>query len=130
MTAKSMALRVLGGLSASLLMMTTAPQAGAATIVTMTNHMQFSPATVTVHAGATVAWKNISQLVHTVTDVPRLAIHAADAALPAGAKPFNSKYVAPGHSYRHTFTVPGTYRYFCVPHEAAGMLGVVKVLPR
>jgi plastocyanin len=32
------------------------------------------------------------------------------------------------HSFpRHTFDVPGTYQYFCIPHEMAGMTGTVVV---
>jgi plastocyanin len=33
----------------------------------------------------------------------------------------------PGNTYQHTFTVPGTYRYFCQPHESNGMVGEVVV---
>jgi plastocyanin len=37
--------------------------------------------------------------------------------------------VSPGEVYRHMFTIPGTYRYFCMPHESSGMLGQVVVEP-
>ena len=30
-------------------------------------------------------------------------------------------------SYVHTFETTGTHEYFCVPHEAAGMVGMVVV---
>ena len=36
--------------------------------------------------------------------------------------------IAPGEQYRHTFTVPGWYHYYCIPHEPAGMMGNVHVL--
>jgi len=105
-------------------------QADAATVtVGMTNTLKFTPQTLTVHVGDTVLWKNGSALSHTVTDVPKLASKAGDATLPKGAKPFNSGYIDPGQSYSHTFTVPGTYHYFCIPHEATGMTGVVIVKP-
>ncbi len=97
--------------------------------VGMTNTLRFTPPTLTVHVGDTVVWKNDSALAHTVTDVPKLASTASDASLPMGAKPFNSGYLNPGKSYVHTFTVPGTYRYFCIPHEATGMVGTVIVEP-
>ncbi|MGH8272634.1 MAG: cupredoxin domain-containing protein [Gammaproteobacteria bacterium] len=111
---------------------TTAPTTTAATTtatVGMTNTLKFTPQTITVHVGDTVVWKNGSDLTHTVTDVPKLASKAGDATLPKGAKSFNSGYINPGKSYSHTFTVPGTYHYFCIPHEALGMTGVVIVKP-
>lgn len=105
-------------------------QAYAATVTAgMTNTLKFTPQTLTIHVGDTVVWKNGSALSHTVTDVPKLASKAGDAMLPKGAKPFNSGYIDPGQSYSHTFTVPGTYHYFCIPHEATGMTGVVIVKP-
>ncbi|MBD3345169.1 MAG: hypothetical protein GF401_08925 [Chitinivibrionales bacterium] len=48
-------------------------------------------------------------------------------ALPKGAKPFDSGTMQPGEEYRHTFTTAGLYRYFCIPHEKAGMVGEVIV---
>jgi plastocyanin len=35
--------------------------------------------------------------------------------------------LVPGNSYEHTFEVPGLYNYFCIPHEEAGMVGVIRV---
>lgn len=98
--------------------------------VGMTNSLKFTPQKVTIHTGDTVKWTNGSQITHTVTDVPKLASKAGDATLPQGAKSFNSGYLNPGQSYSHTFTVPGTYHYFCIPHEATGMVGTVVVKPK
>ncbi|QBQ54317.1 plastocyanin/azurin family copper-binding protein [Nitrosococcus wardiae] len=75
--------------------------------------------------GETVPWESQSVLVHTVTAVPAKAARAEDVALPRGAEPFNSGLLGPGETFQHTFTVKGTYRYFCIPHEAAGMVGEV-----
>jgi plastocyanin len=47
--------------------------------------------------------------------------------MPAGAKPFNSGNIEPGKQYPHTSTVPGTYKYFCIPHGALGMVGTIVV---
>lgn len=98
-----------------------------AAIVTMSNKLKFQPATVTVKAGETVRWHNKSVLVHTVTANPELAAKARDVALPDGAKPFNSGNLKPKATFEHKFTVPGTYKYFCIPHEAAGMVATVVV---
>jgi plastocyanin len=56
-----------------------------------------------------------------------MAVTAQDAALPPNTKEFDSGLISPGKDYSHTFTVPGTYKYFCIPHEAAGMVGTVVV---
>jgi len=96
-----------------------------AIVVRMTNSKTFEPKSITVKAGDTVLWKNESNMTHSVTDEPALAVTAQDAALPPNAKEFNSGLLPPGKDYSYTFTVPGTYRYFCIPHEAVGMLGTV-----
>jgi plastocyanin len=89
----------------------------------------YSPATVTIRAGDTVEWQNTSLITHTVTDDPKLADISGDAELPPGASPFNSGDVPAGQVYFHTFTVPGTYHYFCTRHEESGMLGTIVVSP-
>ena len=90
--------------------------------VQMTQAKSFEPKTITVKTGDTVVWKNVSDMPHSVTDVPSLAITAQDAALPPNAKEFDSGLISPGKDYSHKFTVPGTYKYFCIPHEAVGMV--------
>ncbi|HKK08540.1 MAG TPA: plastocyanin/azurin family copper-binding protein [Gemmatimonadota bacterium] len=95
--------------------------------VTMTDRLRYRPATLRIRAGQTVRWRNTTELIHTVTDVPGRAQDPDDQALPDGARPFSSGELRPGESYEHTFDVAGTYRYFCVPHEAAGMVGTVIV---
>lgn len=104
-----------------------APASGA--VVRLTNTLTFEPKVATIRAGQAVTWRNGSLLVHTVTADPALAANAKDVALPAGARPFNSGDLKPDAAYRHIFTVPGRYRYFCIPHEGAGMVGEVVVLP-
>src|ERR1700756_1316033 len=84
------------------------------TVVRMTDKLTFEPKTITVKNGDTVVWKNVSAVVHTVTDVGSLAANAQDAAVPPDAKEFNSDLISPGKDYSHTFTVPGTYKYFCI----------------
>lgn len=93
----------------------------------MTNELQFNPATINIRVGDTVTWQNSSELVHTVTDDPALAQDPANSVLPPGAQAWDSGDLAPGQSYTKTFTVPGEYRYFCRPHEAAGMVGTIVV---
>jgi plastocyanin/uncharacterized membrane protein len=96
----------------------------------MTAGLKFEPARIVVHAGDTVEWRNAASVLHTVTADARRAAEGEEVVLPPGAAPFDSGAVAPGASYRHTFTVPGTYKYICVPHAVFGMAGEVIVQPR
>jgi plastocyanin len=96
----------------------------------MTDDLTFEPARVVVHAGDTVEWQNTSSVPHTITADARRAAEGKEVILPPGATPFNSGVIAPGGSYRHAFTVPGTYKYICVPHADFGMTGELMVQPR
>jgi len=98
-----------------------------AAVVTMTNDLRFVPDTVRVKEGQAVLWKNSSMIVHSVTGDPGMATLKGSARLPQGAKPFNSGLLDPGGEFRHTFSVPGTYQYFCIPHEGVKMYGWVIV---
>src|SRR5205823_212749 len=97
--------------------------------VQMTDALKFDPGSVTVSKGTTVTWRNTSQTAHTVTDDPSKAANPADAQLPSGAQAWDSGNVDPGQTFSHTFDTPGTYKYFCTPHETAGMLGTIIVTP-
>jgi plastocyanin len=93
----------------------------------MTDSLKFEPASLTVPKGTTVTWRNASSVEHTVTDDPGKAANQADAGLPTGAEAWDSGMIAPGQTFQHTFEAPGTYHYFCIPHEATGMVGTVTV---
>ena len=71
----------------------------------------FKPQTINVAPGTTVHWVNYGKELHTVTSRDGLF----DSELP------------PGASYSFTFHQPGTYHYFCRPHEKMGMVGTVVV---
>ncbi len=95
--------------------------------VTMSADLRFVPDTVEVQVGDTVVWTNTSQEVHTVTAHPERVRDPDQVTLPEGAAPFDSGNMFEGDVFRHVFTVPGTYAYVCVPHDLAGMVGVVVV---
>ncbi|HEX7126519.1 MAG TPA: plastocyanin/azurin family copper-binding protein [Thermodesulfobacteriota bacterium] len=79
----------------------------------------FDPAELTISPGTTVRWV-VERHVHTTTAYPDR--------IPAGATPWDSGYlVNPGDRFEITLVVPGTYHYFCRPHEAAGMVGRITV---
>ncbi len=101
-----------------------------AAVVEMTDKLKFVPARITIEAGQTVLWKNEpSELPHTVTADPERAKDPKNVQLPEGAEPFDSGELKPGDSYTRTFSVPGKYTYFCIPHEIAGMVAEVAVKP-
>lgn len=97
------------------------------TVVDMTNGRAFAPGEITVDVGETVTWRNGSLLVHTVTAVSDSATEEGSVRLPEGAEPFGSGRLGPNATFSHTFETPGTYRYFCIPHEEGGMVGTVHV---
>ena len=69
----------------------------------------------TVPVGATVIWTNVGRRPHTVT---------------ADNGAFASETLEPGATFRHTFTTPGSFRYYCRFHggpEGAGMSAMVTV---
>ena len=90
--------------------------AGAEVIITkdaflLENALQaFSPPDLTVPVGTTVRWVNQDAIAHTVTS----GISDGTAGTPDGR--FDSSFIDPGDNFTFTFTEPGTYPYFCVPH--------------
>ncbi|MDQ3941409.1 MAG: plastocyanin/azurin family copper-binding protein [Actinomycetota bacterium] len=105
-------------------------------VVSMTPERAFEPASLRVRSGDTVVWSNESRDAHTVT--------AIEDSLPAGADyfatgGFDSEATATdadnlaaalmieGDEFSVTFVEPGTYRYYCIPHRAEGMVGTVIV---
>jgi plastocyanin len=95
---------------------------------------RFDPMTITVKVGDTVTWVNVTDETHTVT--------AKESSIPEGADYFASGgysseeearddltkgLLEQGDEYKVKFDVPGTYEYFCIPHEADGMRGTVVV---
>ena len=96
-------------------------------IVDMNDRLKFVPAEIRIKVGDTVEWRGVGIIRHTVTNDPTLVLNPDNAALPKAAVPFDSGWVADAEPFRYTFTVPGVYRYVCLPHERAGMKGVVVV---
>lgn len=97
----------------------------------------FLPAEYTVSVGETVRWRNTSARRHTVTARTNGLPDEADYFASGGyadeetaLEGWRSGYggnVDSGETYEHTFSVPGTYQYYCIPHEAAGMDGRIVV---
>lgn len=80
-----------------------------ATVVEMTDELEFGPEMVTISVGDTVEWRNTSGAVHTATADTDKAADPANVSLPEGAEAFDSGSIAPGETYSHTFDVAGRY---------------------
>ncbi len=105
-----------------------AKAAGSPVVIKMADVQPFyTPAKVAIKVGDTVQWVNGGQTVHSVSTSTVNVQNPQDTSMPKGAEAFDSGFIPPGGDYSYTFTVPGTYRYFCLPHEKAGMVGVIVV---
>lgn len=93
----------------------------------MNDQLKFVPDTLTIRVGDKVTWRNIGTVPHTATDDSAKAVDPANAKLPEAAQPWDSGAVNGGESWSYTFSTAGEYAYFCIPHEAAGMLGAITV---
>jgi len=105
-----------------------AKAAGSPFVIKMSDNAPFyAPEKVSIKVGDSVQWVNDGQTVHSVSTTAANAQNRKDTSMPKGALAFDSGFIPPGGDYSYTFTVPGTYRYFCLPHEKAGMVGVIVV---
>ncbi|UIO98524.1 plastocyanin/azurin family copper-binding protein [Halobaculum sp. CBA1158] len=96
----------------------------------------FRPYEITVSVGDTVVWDNTSTRAHSVTayeeEIPAEAEYFATGGFDSEAAAReawdgNEGAITNGQRFSHTFEVAGDYTYFCIPHEGAGMVGVVRV---
>ena len=105
-----------------------AKAASSPVVINMADKQPFyTPEKATIKVGDTVKWVNNGETVHSVSTSAANAQNPKDTSMPKGATAFDSGFIPPGGDYSYTFTVPGTYRYFCLPHEKAGMVGMIVV---
>lgn len=107
--------------------------AGGGSDVSMTSDHSFDPAALTVAAGTEVSWTNDDDESHTVTaysgGVPE-GEYFTSGDLPneeAARDAVSDALIQPGETFSVTFDTPGTYAYFCIPHEDHGMTGEIVV---
>lgn len=116
-----------GGLVSTPVRAGAAPTATAPGAVVMKD-LKFSPATLTVPVGATVTWTNEDPMGHTVTPTDAILWGTQG----SGSDP--DDWLQQGGTWAHTFTKPGTYTYYCIPHASKssdgsyrGMTGTIVV---
>ena len=78
--------------------------------------MVFSQEIVRINPGDTVYWKS--------TDPGHNVQFISKNGVPDGVEKFKSKV---GKDTEFTFTIPGIYAYWCVPHKTLGMIGFIIV---
>jgi nitrite reductase (NO-forming) len=90
--------------------------------------IKFAPPELTVQVGDTVRWINGDAVAHTVTPVDKEEWGTPG----SGDDP--ATWLDLGDSWSHTFSEPGRFTYFCIPHAAlqadgsyTGMVGTVVV---
>lgn len=86
--------------------------AGATRVVQLVN-FAFQPSALTINAGDTVLWTNTTITSHNIVSSNSTW----------AASPF---FTSPG-TFSVTLVNPGTYGYFCMPHQAFGMTGTITV---
>jgi plastocyanin len=96
-------------------------------VVDMNDQLAFDPKQIEVAAGEKVTWKNVGKVAHTVTADKSKVADPSLVSVPAGTEEWDSGFVGEGESFSRSFEKPGTYRYVCIPHEGAGMVGSVVV---
>ena len=79
-------------------------------------NMVFSQEIVRINPGDTVFWK--------ATDKGHNVQFISKNGVPEGVEKFKSKI---GKDAEYTFTTPGIYAYWCLPHKTMGMIGFVIV---
>ena len=74
---------------------------------------KFNPQVLVIRPGTTVKFANKDEAQHTAT---------SDTGV------FDSGYLSKGEEYFFTFTEPGTYPYYCIPHGAPGGKGMAATI--
>ena len=103
------------------------PAIGATTnvIVGFNGGLRFSPTNVLISAGDSVIWQWANTTPHSTTSGTN-GVSGDDNGVPSGL--WNSTVVSGiGHTFTNTFTVSGTYSYFCSLHASESMTGEVVV---
>jgi plastocyanin len=86
----------------------------------------FDPIGVHIMPGQTVRWILEGDVHATAAYHPKNAMHSLR--IPEHATPWDSGLMTTkGAHFDATFTVEGVYDYFCLPHEADGMVGRIVV---
>lgn len=97
----------------------------------------FEPEGFTAAPGEKIVFENTSSESHTVTAYQEGVPEGGDYFASGGATSEEAArsslaegLLKPGESFEVTLDQPGTYRYFCIPHEGSGMTGTITITDR
>ncbi|MGH2698263.1 MAG: plastocyanin/azurin family copper-binding protein [Actinomycetota bacterium] len=100
----------------------------------MESGQRFEPVMLTIPAGETVSFVSESVDAHSVTayedGIPEDASYFASGGFESEGEARDDLaggLLSSGQSLEVKFEVPGTYRYFCIPHEDLSMTGRIVV---
>lgn len=94
--------------------LTAPPDNGGEVVEIEIQNFQFVPSELHIAPGTTVRWKNTTSNYHTVT--------------PDGHSAWTQWQTATmGETFEVQFDQAGTFRYYCMPHRALGMMGTIIV---
>ncbi len=88
--------------------------AWAADVIVKIDNFTFNPPSLAIKAGAGVTWENHDDIPHTVVSTTQV---------------FRSKPLDTDDKFSFTFTIPGTYQYFCSLHPHMTGTIVVEATP-
>jgi plastocyanin len=86
------------------------------TFCSMSGNCGYVPNVRNVTVGTTITWMNNGGMMHTVTTCDSSHSVPQCPAMDASALDSFDSQVTGGASFSHTFTVAGTYYYYCKPH--------------
>jgi len=89
----------------------------------------FNPENIEIDQGTEVTWEwvNVDSGGHNIVHAPGEEQDNTGAEEPMFENP-GGIVGEVGHTWSYTFDEPGTYYYICVPHEALGMVGHIRVV--
>jgi len=96
------------------------PTSGQALVVM--RNLAFNPATISIHVGQAVVWRNDDSAPHTTTS----GSCSGNTCTPMPG--WDSGTLNPGQSFSFTFNTAGTFTYYCRIHGAM-MQGTIRVMP-
>ena len=103
-------------------------------VVSMPEGHRFAPETLEVVAGDQIRFENDGSESHTITAYEDSLPEAASYFASGGAtseeearENVGDGLVGQGDEFSMTIDTPGTYKYFCIPHEQHGMTGTIIV---
>ena len=100
----------------------------------MSEENRFEPESLTVAPGTEVVFTNDSESAHSVTAYENRIPEGVEYVSSGGFESerearegLSEALIAPGDEYSVTLDEPGTYEYFCIPHEELGMKATIVV---